>query len=127
MATNAYDFMLWYKDNTPTAEELVDYINDVFTEGNHRGNLKDIIYDFAYYDKDNGEETRSFFKSEVETVEDVGGGEGDGEYTCYTMHFKNVDVYIKIEGEYQSYQGSEFHDKYFVVTPSKKVITVYEK
>lgn len=125
--TNAYDFMMWYKERTPSAKELVDYINDVFTKGSYRGNIVDIISDYTYHDKENGTETRDFFDPEIDLIEEVGGNEGSGEYTCYTVHFKKVDVYIKIEGEYASYCGSEFNHPYFVATPQVQTRVVYLK
>lgn len=55
------------------------------------------------------------------------GGEGEGE-TWYTVkYFKDHDVYIRTDGYYQSYNGTEFENGYgYEVRPQQKTITVYE-
>jgi hypothetical protein len=57
------------------------------------------------------------------------GGEGKGENWVRVYHFKDHDVYIKVQGYYQSYSGVEFYnewDSFSEVTPSQRIITVYE-
>lgn len=62
----------------------------------------------------------------VNEVEQV-GGEGEGN-TWYTVkHFVDHDVYIRTDGWYSSYEGTEFEDGFGeVVSPKEKTITVYE-
>ena len=58
------------------------------------------------------------------------GGEGEGE--DYWSVYKFMDnttketVYVKFDGWYQSYNGSEFDEWYFVV-PKEVLVTVYNK
>lgn len=57
------------------------------------------------------------------------GGEGQGDTWYSVKYFKDHDVYIKVNGWYQSYNGTEFHsgwDSCKEVKPSQKTITVYE-
>lgn len=63
---------------------------------------------------------------EVEEVAQY-GGEGQGETWYSVKYFKDHDVYIKTNGYYQSYNGTEFDDGYGEeVRPQQKTITVYE-
>jgi len=63
---------------------------------------------------------------EIEEVEQHGGeGEGDSWYSV--KYFKDHDVYIRISGYYQSYDGTTFDQGYGEeVFPKQKMITVYE-
>ena len=54
------------------------------------------------------------------------GGEGQGETYYKVYHFKNHDVYIRIDGFYQSYNGAEFDNPPYEVKPKEKTIIVYE-
>jgi hypothetical protein len=57
------------------------------------------------------------------------GGEGQGETWWKVIHFKEIDTYIKINGFYTSYDGTNFdsfEDDLKVVEPRQKTITVYE-
>ncbi len=57
------------------------------------------------------------------------GGEGQGDTWYSVKHFPEHNVYIKVEGYYQSYNGTEFHkgwDSCSEVKPVTKTITVYE-
>lgn len=55
------------------------------------------------------------------------GGEDQGSTWYSVKHFIDHDVYIRTDGYYQSYNGTDFHDGYgSVVTPQKKTITVFE-
>jgi hypothetical protein len=55
------------------------------------------------------------------------GGEGEGETWYSVKYFKDHDVYIRIDGYYQSYDGTTFDEGYGVeVRPKEKTITVYE-
>lgn len=79
----------------------------------------------------------SFFSAELDHEdEDFGdfpfrleenyGGEGDGEecYSVYSFDTSDGKIYIKFNGWYQSYHGSEFTE-YFEVLPFQETITVY--
>lgn len=53
------------------------------------------------------------------------GGEGKGEEYYKVYHFVDHDVYIRIDGFYQSYNGAEFHEAPYEVKPIQKTIIVY--
>lgn len=83
------------------------------------------VRQFAYedYEQNLGEEL-----GEVREVEQY-GGEGQGDAWYSVKHFINHDVYIKVDGWYQSNYGVEFEDWNEAcneVKPSQKTITVYE-
>lgn len=57
------------------------------------------------------------------------GGEGQGDTWWSVKYFPEHDVYIKVNGYYQSYNGTEFYNGWnscSEVKPKEKVITVYE-
>lgn len=60
---------------------------------------------------------------------DEKGGEGEGEEWYAVFHFKAHDIYIKVNGYYTSYDGTEFEGGWGCcneVTPKKESITVWE-
>ena len=55
------------------------------------------------------------------------GGEDQGSTWYSIKYFPDHDVYIRTDGYYQSYSGTDFHEGYGkVVTPQQKTITVFE-
>lgn len=70
--------------------------------------------------------TKGIDLGEVEIAEEFGGGEGDGEYCYFVFYFKTFNIYIKIEGFYSSYSGSEYENDPFIVTPVIKPVTIFE-
>jgi len=56
------------------------------------------------------------------------GGEGEGENWYSVKYFPDHDVYLKVSGQYYSYDGTHFDgwDKVKEVKPQEKTITVYE-
>ena len=57
------------------------------------------------------------------------GGEGEGDTWYSIKYFPDHDVYIKVSGWYQSYDGTNFSSwdsACSEVKPSQKTITVYE-
>lgn len=63
---------------------------------------------------------------QVENVEQV-GGEGEGDHWHQVWYFKDHDVYIKITGDYSSYNGTDFYNGYgSEVKPVEKTITVFQ-
>lgn len=80
------------------------------------------VENFAYNDVD----YQDLGLGEVEEVCQK-GGEGEGETWFSVKYFKYHDVYIRTDGYYQSYYGTEFHQGMgYEVRPQEKVITVYE-
>ena len=63
---------------------------------------------------------------EVEEVASY-GGENMGTTWYSVKYFKEHDVYIRIDGHYTSYDGTDFYDGYgYEVSPAEKTIVVYE-
>lgn len=65
---------------------------------------------------------------EVKEVDQY-GGEGEGENWWSVKHFVDHNVFIKVSGFYQSYNGTEFYNGWeecSEVKPVEKVVTVYE-
>ena len=61
-------------------------------------------------------------------IKSHGGGEGDGEecWSVYKFYNSEDDVaYIKFDGYYQSYNGSEYQE-FYVVEPVDRMVTFYE-
>ena len=82
------------------------------------------VREFAYEDYDK-EETEL---GEIKQV-DSHGGEDEGSDWYRVFHFVEHDVYIKVQGWYSSYNGTDFSDGWDCcseVSPQEKTITVYE-
>lgn len=63
---------------------------------------------------------------EIEEVEQYGGEDMGSEYYV-VQYFKDHDVYIRTDGYYSSYNGTDWEDGYGCeVRPKEKTITVYE-
>ena len=55
------------------------------------------------------------------------GGEGEGNTWYSIKYFKDHDVYIRTDGWYSSYHGTDFNDGYGEeVKPVQKTVTVYK-
>lgn len=55
------------------------------------------------------------------------GGEGEGDVWYVVHYFPAHDVYLRTDGYYSSYGGTEFYDGFGrEVRPQEKMITVYE-
>jgi len=57
------------------------------------------------------------------------GGEGQGDDWYSIKYFPDFDLYLKINGYYQSYNGTEFYGEWNCVSevkPVTKTVTVYE-
>lgn len=62
----------------------------------------------------------------VEHVDNYGGEDQGSEYWSVYKFTKGADtVFVRFQGYYASYVGSEFHE-WFFVEPKEKTITVYE-
>lgn len=60
----------------------------------------------------------------VEIINQVGGGEGEGEY-CHTI-FKYEDAFYKFTYNYYSYNGTDYDNaELYQVFPEEKMMTVY--
>ena len=83
----------------------------------------DSVDEFAYEDYDKEELGLGEIKEVAQR-----GGEGEGEVWYSVKHFVDHDVYIKVDGWYSSYHGTDFDgwSSCREVRPEQKVITVYE-
>ena len=80
--------------------------------------------EFAYDDYD--VDLKQYF-GEFEEIEHE-GGEGEGEKYHIVWYFKDHDLYIRLDGYYTSYNGTDFDDyEFYEVRPKQVTITVYEK
>jgi hypothetical protein len=80
------------------------------------------VSDFGYGELDNPLENIG----EWEEIEQY-GGEGQGETWYSVKFFKDHDVYIRTDGFYSSYNGTDFEEGFGEeVKPKLKTITVYE-
>ncbi|HEX5186847.1 MAG TPA: hypothetical protein VFV86_08150 [Nitrososphaeraceae archaeon] len=104
------------------------------------------VEDFAYNDFGKYIKNEEFYQygvdkkhesNEVMYLEGIGicieideyGGEGKGEEWYSVKWFPEHDIYIKVEGFYQSYHGTEFYEGWDCcsnVKPKTRTITVYE-
>jgi len=101
----------------PNLKEVQDFILDECEK-------HDIDPDRILYD---GDEFANEFDFEIV---DEYGGEGMGESYWYVFKIKHPDhdepVFIRFDGRYDSWNGSEFSDEFRIVEPKQKTITVYE-
>ena len=65
-----------------------------------------------------------FYDETVETVEE--DNDGDGRDACLTLHFKPYDLFVKLEGRYSSYDGTEY-DTVYVAETYKYTETRYRR
>lgn len=82
------------------------------------------IQEFAYEDYD----TNELGLGEIKEVQRY-GGEDQGSTWYSVKYFKDHDVYIRVDGYYSSYEGTDFYDGWGCcseVKPIEKLITVYE-
>lgn len=79
-------------------------------------------YDLKYYPEKFTDLTFTFI------LEDSYGGESQGEQYWSIYKFTNGtdEVYVKFDGSYYSYSGSEYNE-WFFVTPGEKTITVFTR
>lgn len=107
--TNEFEknLLAWFRENEAKTKQIFHNQGDQFT-------LRDLL------------ESNPLIRL-AEAV-DEHGGEGEGEeywvVVKFTGHSGEV-AYLKFDGSYASYVGSEF-DSVFVVHPTQKTITVYE-
>ena len=80
----------------------------------------------GYSNEDELETALNAANIKFECVEQHGGeGEGEDFYTVYQFNTDNEVVYVKFQGWYQSYNGSEMTAWAFV-TPKTIEVVVYE-
>ncbi len=88
--------------------------------------LDDNELDISRYDFAEGALDEDIF-GKTEVVHEEGGREGGGEYVERVVHFVDHNVYIKLEGYYSSYNGTEYDDSdYEEVRPKQVEVTIYK-
>lgn len=91
----------------------------------------DMEDEFSKYDSEEQTEAIAAFMREEICFEhqDNYGGEGQGEdyWSVYKFTDKNSkeECWVKFDGFYQSYNGSEFNE-WFFVTPVERMVTFYK-
>lgn len=96
--------------------------------------LKQEFYPLEDFDGCNGHTFEDLINDESElfSVEEVDNYGGEDCGSEYWMVFKVVDLttkeeaYIKFEGSYDSWNGTDWDNMAFLVKPVKKVVTVFE-
>jgi hypothetical protein len=78
---------------------------------------------FAFKEKDTLDKSGEF----TEVSQKGGKGEGDEWYSV--KYFKDHNIYIRVDGYYTSYEGTEFEDWDYScgeVKPIERLVTFYE-
>lgn len=101
-----------------------------YQERDHNEKLQTLRNKWAelpnYYDLEKKEWLASLGLGSIEEVEQV-GGEGEGDTWYSVKYFKDHGVYIKTDGFYSSYNGTDFYEGYGrEVKPEQKTITVFQ-
>ena len=118
-----------------TAKEILERLEEFFNGDVNHYAFEDYVkaktFDYNLYkdlpwQEEKTECLKQLGLGEIEEVEQYGGeGQGDSWYTI--KHFKEHDVYIKTEGFYSSYNGTDFYYGFGEeVKPTQKTVTVYE-
>ena len=113
-----------------TVQGLLDETSDhILEQGFFHEGISD---EWAIDDEDDQDSVDGVAKSlgeagiTFECVEQEGGeGEGDHYHTVYKFSKDGEDIFVKFNGWYASYHGSEMND-YKIVTPKTIEVVVYE-
>lgn len=106
-----------------------DYLFDVLNSM-----IEDIDEHVQYFDGEVPEYNLDYDKlintidKDFKMVWSEGGYEGGGDSFSEVWYFKSKDLYIRIDGYFDSYNGRELNDaKPYIVRPKQVMVTVYEK
>lgn len=105
-----------------TFEQIIQKLQEYFE--NYGVDYSQDVAAFAYRDYDPEEIGLGPIK-EVASY----GGEDCGSEWYSIQYFENHDVYVRVDGYYQSHYGTEFYNEWDCcseVRPKQKTITVYE-
>lgn len=82
---------------------------------------------------DDGSETEVFVNTakglniDYEHVDNHGGeGEGEDYWSVYKFNHGTENVYVKFSGSYQSYDGSDYDEWFFVVPKTVEVVQFFQ-
>lgn len=106
--------------------ELFKYNISAFAYGDY-SEAEGVPYDLDLNWSENEKNALDFIGlGEIKEIEQY-GGEDQGSTWYSIKHFVDHDVYIRTDGYYQSYHGTDFYSGIGkVVTPQKKTITVFQ-
>ena len=96
-----------------TAQEIIDHLDKI---DDIKGEL---AYDF------NGKEVSKIKLGKIKLVHEEGGNEGEGEDMSKVFYFEEHDVYLRMDGFYSSFGGSEWYELYHV-EPKEVMVIQYE-
>jgi len=103
------------KNMKKTFQEIIEILKE---------KLNDDVAMFAYHDFDQDK----IGLGEIKEVTQK-GGEGEGNEWYSVKYFTDHDIYIRVDGYYSSYNGTDFDNGWDCceeVKPQQKTITVYE-
>ena len=80
----------------------------------------------AYLKQDDVDLLKSLEDKIFESVEQCGGGEGEGEKYYEVYYIKPLDMYIRRDGSYYSYSGVESLTDFYEVTKKTRLVDYYE-
>ncbi len=112
-----------------TAPQIIEKLNsleEIYNEEEDTGyeNFKDA---FGYNDMASDDQGDLKELGEIEYLIDSERAlEGDSECMTTVVLFKDHGVYIRLDGYYASYGGSDWDGDYFEVKPVEKTVTFYE-
>jgi len=102
--------------------------SEVISGGFFQSEMED---EFSKYDDEETTQAKICFMQEQISFKNVDShdaeDEGEDYWSVYefTGNQTNEKCYVKFDGWYQSYSGSEF-SKWFFVEPKEKLVTIYE-
>lgn len=122
--------------NKLTAKEILEIVEKNYSESSFAYNEWTELEEDSELELTEEEEALSYSEQEKVILQKLGlgeveevdhyGGEGQGDTWYSVKHFKDHDVYIRIDGYYSSYNGTDFYEGYGrEVRPKEKVITVF--
>jgi len=117
---------------TPIFKDIVDALLSEAGSDVERAFFNSDTPKINQWTKEDDEEDTSVKTAEEQSITyayvDSYGGEGQGDeyWSVYEFTLDEEKVYVKFNGYYQSYNGSEY-DAYFFVEPKEKVVTEYVK
>ncbi len=109
-----------------TAEQIIEKLNS-YEEAYEEASGERFTDSFGYgYVNSDFEPIKELGEMEYKHTQDR-ALEGDSDVMTTVVLFKNHDVYIRMDGYYASYDGSEWDGEFHEVKPVVKEVTFYEE
>lgn len=96
-----------------TTEEIITIINSI----------EDSTY--TCLDEVEDDDYSKYGLGVIKIVEENGGYEGGGDDATRVFHFVDHEVFLRINGSYSSYEGTEWDDNFEIVEPKEVLVTQY--